>query len=154
MAHTNAPDISVVIPVYNERESLQPLLGEISHALVDSSCEVVFVDDGSTDGSASVFDQLRYLDHRVRIVRFARNFGKAAALAAGFKEAKGSIIVTLDGDLQDDPSEIPRLIRILEEGADLVIGWKQERHDPWTKRLPSVLFNAVTSVLTGLRCMI
>src|SRR5574341_519378 len=105
MAQPNAPDISVVVPVYNERDSLQPLLGEISQALVGRSYEVVFVDDGSTDGSVSVFEQLRYLDHRVRIVRFARNFGKAAALAAGFKEAKGTIIVTLDGDLQDDPAE-------------------------------------------------
>ena len=146
----HSPDISLIIPVFNERESLQPLFGEISRALSAGSYEVLFVDDGSTDGSAETLDQLRYLDEHVRVVRFARNFGKSAALGAGFREALGQTIITLDGDLQDDPAEIPRLIAVLEERADLVIGWKRERQDSWTKRLPSRLFNAVTSLFTGL----
>ena len=151
MAQSDIPDISVIVPVYNERDSVQPLLEEISEALAERSYEVIFVDDGSSDGTAGILDQLRYLDERVRVIRFARNFGKSAALAAGFKEAKGAIIVTLDGDLQDDPAEIPRLIHTLEERADLVIGWKQQRQDSWRKRFPSLLFNFMTSLFTGMR---
>jgi glycosyltransferase involved in cell wall biosynthesis len=145
------PHLSVIVPVYNERESLQQLLTEITQALAECSYEVLFVDDGSNDGSAAALDQLRYLNERVRVVRFARNFGKSAALAAGFSEARGDIIVTLDGDLQDDPAEIPRLVAIVEERADLVIGWKQQRRDPWTKRVPSRFFNLVTGYFIGLR---
>ena len=143
--------ISVVIPVFNERESLEPLFREILSALASRPFEILFVDDGSTDASAETLDQLRYLDGRVRVLRFARNFGKSAALAVGFREARGQTIVTLDGDLQDDPAEIPAMVALLEEQADLVVGWKQHRRDPWTKRYPSLLFNAATSLFTGVR---
>ncbi|HVP39855.1 MAG TPA: glycosyltransferase family 2 protein [Candidatus Saccharimonadales bacterium] len=147
------PALSIVIPVLNEAESLPELVARIREALAGAvpAYEVLFVDDGSTDGTAEVLRQLHAEDPRVRALRFRRNYGKSAALAVAFREARGARVVTMDGDLQDEPREVPRLLRKLEEGFDLVSGWKKVRHDPWTKTAPSRLFNLVTSALSGLR---
>ena len=146
-------DLSIVVPVYDEEESLPPLCEKLDQVLSGLSLvsEIVFVDDGSTDGTFEVITELARQYHpRVRAIRFRSNYRKAAALAAGFREARGEVIVTMDGDLQDDPDEIPNLLKTLE-GADLVSGWKKERKDPLSKRLPSKLFNLVTSLVSGVR---
>lgn len=143
--------ISVVIPLYNEEESLEPLYYELTAVLeaIGHGYEIVFVNDGSTDGSATVLARLCDKDQRVRVLHFRRNFGKAAALTEGFKEADGDIIITLDADLQDDPKEIPHFLEKLSEGYDLVTGWKVKRLDPRSKTIPSKLFNKVASLTTG-----
>jgi dolichol-phosphate mannosyltransferase len=144
--------ISIVIPVYNEAASLEVLHGEIDAVgkTAGLELEIVFVDDGSQDGSWQVIRKLAERDPRVHGVRFRRNFGKAAALSAGFRNAHGQIILTLDADLQDDPKEIPRFLAALEEGPrDVISGWKKVRHDPWHKVLPSRIFNGMVSWLTG-----
>ncbi len=145
--------LSVVIPVFNEEESLPPLCEKIHAVLeeLDREYEVIFVDDGSTDRSFEVMRELRDVYPAIRAVRFRRNYRKAAALATGFSEARGKVIITMDADLQDDPEEIPRLLDKLEEGCDLVSGWKKKRHDPLSKTLPSRLFNKVTSMVAGIR---
>ncbi len=140
--------ISVVLPLYNERESLVQLHAELDRAFVDRDVEFVFVDDGSDDGSWRVLNDLSKSDSRVRGVRLRRNFGKAAALTAGFREASGQILLTMDADLQDDPAEIPRFLEALAGGLDVVSGWKKTRHDPWHKVAPSRLFNWTVSALT------
>ena len=148
-------DLSIVVPLYNEEESLEPLCEQIEAALsgLDLSFEVVFVDDGSTDGSFEVLGRLSGTYGWLRAVRFRRNYRKAAALATGFKEARGRLVATLDADLQDDPAEIANLLAALEEGGgkDLVSGWKRKRRDPLTKTLPSKLFNLITSAVSGIR---
>jgi glycosyltransferase involved in cell wall biosynthesis len=145
--------VSVVIPVYNERESVRPLAQELLPVLraLGRQTEVLFVDDGSTDGTSEVLADLAAAETEIAVVRLRRNFGKAAALMAGFREARGDAIVTIDGDLQDDPAEIPRLLAELEAGADLVSGWKKERQDSWSKRAASRVFNGVTSRMSGVR---
>ena len=143
-------DVSVVVPVLDEAETVQTLAQQILTVLdeLGKTGEVVFVDDGSGDGTVERVREAHQRDPRVRLVRLRRNFGKAAALCAGFDCSRGSLIVTMDGDLQDDPSEIPRLLAHLDsENLDLVSGWKQERQDPVSKRLPSRLFNWVTRKL-------
>lgn len=143
--------LSVVIPVFNEEESLATLHGELSAVAAehDYRMDMIFVDDGSTDRSWEVIRRLAESDRRVRGIRFRRNFGKAAALSAGVAAARGNVIMTLDADLQDDPREIPRFLAELDAGYDCVSGWKKERHDPWHKVLPSRVFNAMVSRLTG-----
>jgi glycosyltransferase involved in cell wall biosynthesis len=145
--------ISVVIPVHNEERSVALLLDEIDSALepLGRPWEAVFVDDGSDDGTFAALTRLHASADNVRVVRLRRNFGKAAALQAGFEEARGDVGVTIDGDLQDDPTEIPRLLAKLDEGFDLVSGWKTRRRDPWSRRIPSRIFNVVTGRLSGLR---
>jgi glycosyltransferase involved in cell wall biosynthesis len=145
--------ITAVIPVFNERESLQLLHSEIAEAAARHSLEleILFVDDGSADGSWGAIAELAQKNEHVRGIRLRRNFGKAAALTAGFRAARGEIIVTLDGDLQDDPREIPRFLTALEKGLDVVSGWKRVRHDPWHKVWPSRIFNSCVSWLTGVR---
>ena len=145
--------ISVVIPVYNERESLRELHGELAKVAAEAELdlEVWFVDDGSTDGSWEVIRELAHQYAWVHGIRFRRNFGKAAALSAGFRAARGSIILTLDADLQDDPREIPRFLAALENGLDVISGWKRIRHDPWHKVWPSRVFNWMVSATTGVR---
>ena len=143
-------EVSVVAPVLNERESLLELCRRIAAALAGRSFEIILVDDGSDDGGFETMKELHAADPRVRAVRLLQNFGKSAALAAGFERARGEFIVTIDADLQDDPDEIPRLLAGLAD-ADLVSGWKQDRRDPAGKRLSSKLANAVTSVLSGIR---
>jgi glycosyltransferase involved in cell wall biosynthesis len=146
-------EVSVILPVLDEVESLGVLHRELTEALerLGRSYEILFIDDGSRDGSFQLIEKLTIEDPRVRGFQFRRNFGKAAALAVGFREAQGDIILTLDADLQDDPAEIPKLLAGLEDGFDLVSGWKQDRQDPRTKTWPSRLFNWVTGWLTGVR---
>ena len=145
--------ISVVVPVHDEERSIALLYDELTWALepVGAAWEAIFVDDGSTDGTFAALTRLHNGTHNVRVVRLRRNFGKAAALVAGFDQARGDIVVTIDGDLQDDPAEIPRLLAKLDEGFDLVSGWKTRRQDPLSRRLLSRLFNRVTSAFSGVR---
>ncbi len=149
----NPTDISIIIPVYNEQDSLAELHSRIDAVLIalNKSYEVVFIDDGSTDASWQVIEELSRSFPQVRAIQFRRNFGKSEALAAGFERVRGEIVFTMDADLQDDPKEIPNFIAKLNEGFDVVSGWKQKRHDPLEKRLPSKLFNAVTSYLSGVK---
>jgi glycosyltransferase involved in cell wall biosynthesis len=145
--------ISVVIPLLNEEQSLETLYREVSTALEQRGepFEVVFVDDGSTDGSMNVLSRLHAETTNVVVVHLRRNFGKAAALQAGFNEARGDTVVTIDADLQDDPAEIPQLLAKLDEGFDLVSGWKTRRNDPMSRRLLSRLFNWATGVVSGVK---
>lgn len=148
--------ISFVIPLVNEVENLATLHAELTDAVAAAGLEEVeflFVDDGSADGSWRVVEGLAAGDPRVIGIRFRRNFGKAAALMAGFRASKGDRVFTLDGDLQDDPAEVPRFLARLDEGEglDLVSGWKRKRHDPWHKVGPSRVFNRLVSRVTGLR---
>jgi len=145
--------ISLVIPVFNERDSLRQLITEIDAVskTLTERVEVVFVDDGSTDGSWGEIQQLANSDERVRGLRFRRNFGKAAALQAGFAEARGETVFTLDADLQDDPAEIPDFLAALRAGKDVVSGYKKTRHDPWHKVFPSRVFNWLVSTATGVK---
>ena len=145
--------ISVVVPVYNEERSVELLYDEISSALepLDREWEAIFVDDGSSDGSFAALTRLHARTANVQVVRLRRNFGKAAALAAGFAQADGDVVVTIDADGQDDPAEIPRLLLRLEDGYDLVSGWKQRRRDPLRRRALSKVFNVVTGWVSGLR---
>ncbi len=145
--------ISVVVPVRNEERSVALLLDELESALqpLEVPWESIFVDDGSTDGTYAALTRLHAARDDVKVVRLRRNFGKAAALAAGFAQARGDVIVTIDGDLQDDPAEIPHLLAKLEEGFDLVSGWKARRRDPLRRRILSRIFNAVTRWISGVR---
>jgi glycosyltransferase involved in cell wall biosynthesis len=144
--------ISVVVPLLNEERSLEVLYAEITAALESrDEFEVVFVDDGSSDGSMGVLTRLHEEYANVVVVHFRRNFGKAAALQAGFLEARGDIVVTIDADLQDDPAEIPKLLAKLDEGFDLVSGWKTRRNDPLARRLFSRMFNWASGVVSGVR---
>jgi glycosyltransferase involved in cell wall biosynthesis len=145
--------ISVVVPVHNEERSIGLLHEELQAALdpLGEEWEAVYVDDGSTDESFSALTRLHARENNVRVVRLRRNLGKAAALAAGFAQAAGERVITIDGDLQDDPSEIPQLLAKLEEGFDVVSGWKTRRRDPLSRRLPSKLFNWVAGWMSGLR---
>ena len=146
-------DLSIVIPVLNEEANLKPLYSELREALeaLGRSYEIVFVDDGSTDGSAQVLAELHQTGERVKVVEFRRNFGKTAALTAGFRLSQGQIVITMDADLQDDPAEIGVLLGKLEEGYDLVAAWRFDRQDPLSKTLPSRIFNWTVSSLTGVR---
>jgi glycosyltransferase involved in cell wall biosynthesis len=145
--------ISIVIPLHNEERSVALLYEELQAALepLAQEWEAVFVDDGSVDGSFAALTRLHDRNENVRVVRLRRNFGKAAALAAGFGQARGETMVTIDADLQDDPAEIPRLLVKLEEGFDLVSGWKTRRRDPLRRRVLSRIFNWVTGHVSGLR---
>jgi len=145
--------LSLVIPLYNEDESLEQLHREICEVVEANNydAEIIFVDDGSTDKSWAIVEKIAAEDSRVRGIQFRRNFGKAAALQAGFGVAKGEFVITLDADLQDDPKEIPDFLRQMETGLDVVSGWKQRRHDPWHKVYPSRIFNGMVSRLTGVK---
>jgi glycosyltransferase involved in cell wall biosynthesis len=145
--------ISVVVPVPDEEQTVALLYDELEAALepLGEPWEAVFVDDGSADGSFAELTRLHSGHTNVRVVRLRRNFGKAAALAAGFAHAEGDVVVTIDADLQDDPAEIPRLLAKLDEGFDLVSGWKAHRRDPLVRRALSYIFNWVTGRVSGLR---
>lgn len=146
------PDLSVVVPVFEEAESLPELADQIRTALdaAGLTFEVWLVDDGSRDASWAAIGHLHAADRRFQGVRFRRNYGKSAALAAGFARAAGRYVATLDADLQDDPAELPAMVARLEAGADLVSGWKQTRHDPLEKTIPSRFFNGVTRAISGI----
>ncbi|MGI8979767.1 MAG: glycosyltransferase family 2 protein [Pirellulaceae bacterium] len=146
--------LSAVIPVFNEEESLPALHAELVEVAVAGGydLEIIFIDDGSKDGSWQAIERLAKDDSRVKGIRFRRNFGKAAALSAGFEEARGEFVFTLDADLQDDPQEIPRFLEAMNQnGLDVVSGWKKVRLDPWHKVGPSRVFNWLVGVLTGVR---
>jgi glycosyltransferase involved in cell wall biosynthesis len=146
-------EVTALVPVLNEAENLEPLLRKLAADLsaLGLAYEILVVDDGSTDDTLGTLKALRGAIPRLRAISFQRNYGKSAALSVGFREARGRFIVTMDGDLQDDSAEIGPLLRKIGEGYDLVSGWKQRRKDPITKTVPSKLFNAVTSAMTGVR---
>lgn len=147
----NELDVSVIIPVFNEAENLVPLHDKLIDALkrMEKSYEIIFVDDGSTDSSFENLKKLRNQDDRVRVIRFRRNFGQSAAFSAGFDYARGDVIVTMDADLQNDPADIPNLLKKLEDGCDVVSGWRINRRDGYlTRQLPSRIANFIISAIT------
>jgi glycosyltransferase involved in cell wall biosynthesis len=149
-----APDLSVVIPIHNESPNLRRLYDELTEILSawGRPYELVIVDDGSTDDSFRILAEIHNGDPRVRVIRFRRNFGQTAAFSAGFAQARGRIIVTSDGDLQNDPRNIPEMVTRLEQGADIVCGWRKHRKDTFlTRRLPSIVANRLISQATGVR---
>jgi len=149
---TENPSISIIVPVLNEEGSLDKFYNETTKSLNEhSNWEIIFIDDGSDDESYNIMRKLADEDNRVSIIQFFKNFGKADALSEGFKQANGDVVITIDADLQDDPAEIPRLVEKIQEGWDVVSGWKKDRKDPISKRLPSKLFNMVTRFLTGIK---
>ena len=152
MAKDN-PEVSVVVPLLDEQDNIGPLYEQINQALADEhSYEIIFVDDGSGDESFTVLEKLHKADAKVRVIRFRRNFGQTAALAAGFAHAHGQIIIAMDADLQNDPADIPRMIAKLDEGFDVVSGWRKKRHDHvLTRLLPSKIANWLISKITGVK---
>lgn len=147
-------DISIVIPLFNEEESLEELAGWIVRVMDENSFsyEIIFIDDGSTDDSWTVIEQLADQNKYIKAVRFRRNYGKSAALFTGFKVSEGEVIITMDADMQDVPDEIPGLYKMVkDEGFDLVSGWKKKRHDPLGKTIPSRFFNTTARFVTGIR---
>lgn len=145
---------SVVIPVYNEEESLPRFYHQLKEVMekIGNNYEVIFIDDGSVDRSFLILKKLRLKDKQVKIIRFKRNFGQTAAIAAGFKYAKGKLVITLDADMQNDPDDIPIMLRKMAEGYDIVSGWRKKRHDPFlAKKLPSWLANRFISYFTGIK---
>ena len=146
-------DISVVIPLYNEEESLPELYAWIERVMNANgfSYEVIFVNDGSTDGSWNVIEELSRKHEQVKGIKFRRNYGKSPALYCGFEKAQGDVVITMDADLQDSPDEIPELYRMItQDGYDLVSGWKQKRYDPLSKTIPTKLFNATARAVSGI----
>lgn len=143
--------LSIVIPVYNEVDSIDALYKEIKQNIDIEEYEIVYIDDGSTDGSSEKIQELIQDNQKIKLIQFYRNYGKSAALSEGFKQANGEYVITMDADLQDDPAEIKNLIDKLEEGFDLVSGWKKNRKDPISKRLPSKLFNFITRLFTSVK---
>ena len=148
----SALELSIVVPVHDEEANLAPLHEHLSRVLsaIGRSYEILFIDDGSVDGTLARLEELVARDPHTRLISFRRNFGKAAALSVGFREARGDVVITMDGDLQDDPEEIPGFLALLAQGYDLVSGWKRHRRDPFSKRGPSRLFNWVTARVTGI----
>lgn len=148
------PDISIVVPIYNETSNVRTLYEEAVSVLdrAEISFEFIMVDDGSVDDSFQVMEDLARSDPRLQLVRLNRNFGQTAAMAAGFHHARGQVVVTMDGDLQNDPRDIPALLEKLQQGYDIVSGWRKERRDCyWRRKLPSYLANALISRMTGIR---
>ena len=144
--------ITVVVPTFNEIDSLNQLVKSLKDVLQSyQNWEVLFIDDGSTDGSVELLAKITKSESNIKLIQLHRNYGKSAALAEGFKIANGDYVITMDADLQDDPLEIPNLINKLNEGYDLVTGWKKDRKDPWTKKIPSKIANFVTGLITGVK---
>lgn len=143
------PEISVVIPAYNEAESIPRLYSELKEVLKNTNYEIIFIDDGSTDKTLENIKAIAEGDSSVKCISFQRNFGKAAALSEGFRHSSGSLVITMDADLQDDPNDIPGFIEKIKTGCDLVSGWRFSRHDSLMKRLPSIFFNRMTRFFSG-----
>ncbi len=143
------PTVSIIVPGLNEAESLPVLAGQIKEALSETPYELIFVDDGSTDDSWEVIQDLNRADPAVRGVRLRANFGKAMALSAGFDRARADVVVMMDADLQDDPADLPKMLQEIEGGLDVVVGWKVERHDPLNRRVFSKIFNKTVGLVTG-----
>jgi glycosyltransferase involved in cell wall biosynthesis len=145
--------VSVLVPLYNEEESLTTLTSEIKKAFknISPEYEIFFVDDGSNDNSLKVIRNLARTDNKIKYISFRKNYGKSAALNVGFKNVTGDAVITMDADLQDDPSEIPNLLKKLTEGYDLVSGWKKKRHDPFIKKYSSRFFNYITGLMSGIK---
>ncbi len=145
-------DISIIIPVWNEEDNIKPLHKALNQVMrkTNKYYEIIFIDDGSTDNTAKAIKSLGRKDRHIHLISFRRNFGKSAALLAGFEKAKGKFIITMDGDMQDDPNEIPNFIRKMNEGYDMVVGWRFKRQDSVTKRLASKFFNRLAACITGL----
>lgn len=149
---SNNPSISIIVPVLNEEGSLEIFYTETSKVLREySDWKMIFVDDGSDDESFNIIKGIAEKDSHVTLIQFYKNFGKADALSEGFNQADGDVVITIDADLQDDPAEIPRLVTKIQEGWDVVSGWKKDRKDPLSKRIPSKLFNLVTRIFTGIK---
>jgi glycosyltransferase involved in cell wall biosynthesis len=146
------PDLSIIIPIYNEEGNIIPLYQKLSEQLhqIQRSYEIILVDDGSTDSTFEKISQLHMQDPHIKIIKFRKNFGKSTALDVAFHYSKGQIVITMDGDLQDDPEEISRFLARIEEGFDLVCGWKYPRFDPLIKTIPSKIFNRITCLFTGI----
>jgi glycosyltransferase involved in cell wall biosynthesis len=147
------PELSIFLPVYNEEENLAPLHANLARALeqLGRSYEILYIDDGSTDASLERLRELALLDNRVRVIAFRRNYGQTAAMSAGIDYARGDILIPMDADLQNDPADIPRLLTKLDEGYDVVSGWRKDRKDRWlTRRLPSMLANRLVSRIAGI----
>lgn len=146
-------NVSVIIPVYNEEGTIRELTRQLQEVFSQEKyqAEIIFINDGSTDRTQAICDETAKEQDNVSCIHFHRNKGKAAALQAGFEAAKGDVVITMDGDLQDEPKEIPALIRKLDEGWDIISGWKKKRHDPITKRWPSKLFNFVARAMSGIK---
>ncbi|MEM9366546.1 MAG: glycosyltransferase family 2 protein [Planctomycetota bacterium] len=146
-------DLSIVVPAMNEEQTVDKLVNQIADvcASIQKTHEVILIDDGSTDATWQKMQELARTRKEVTAIRMRRNFGKAAALSAGFDAASGAIVFTMDADLQDDPAEIPRFLEKLDSGLDVISGWKKVRHDPWHKVLPSRVFNGLVSTLTGVK---
>lgn len=150
MNERNPVRVSVVLPVFNEEQNLEELHGRLE-AILGPDAEFIFVDDGSSDGSYAKLREIAARDYRVRLIRFRRNFGQTAALSAGIDHARGEIIVPMDSDLQNDPMDVPRLLEKLDEGYDVVSGWRVRRRDPLHRRLPSMIANRLISLISGVR---
>lgn len=151
-ANAQRPYVSVVIPIYNEEESIALLYERLTESLETLGCgyEILAIDDGSQDRSFELLQNLAQADPRLRVVRFRRNFGQTAAFSAGFHRARGEVVVTIDADLQNEPADIPLLLKKLEEGYDVVSGWREHRQDPFiSRRLPSIIANRIISTMTG-----
>jgi glycosyltransferase involved in cell wall biosynthesis len=148
---SNAPDVSIIIPVLNEEENIRPLVEEIIAAMGERSYEILFVDDGSTDATVDIILELKSSNSRIRILKLKRNFGKSTAMAAGFDAARGETSITMDGDLQDDPAEIPRFLASRAEGNDIVCGWRAKRNDNIFKRWPSKIYNKMSRRIAGVK---
>lgn len=147
-------DISVIIPLYNEAESLPELAAWIERVMDENefTYEIIFINDGSTDNSWNIIEQLRNNNSRIHGIKFRRNYGKSPALYCGFERAQGNVVITMDADLQDSPDEIPKLYRMItDEGYDLVSGYKQKRYDPLSKTIPTKLFNATARMVSGIK---
>lgn len=146
------PFITILLPQYNEGESLKSLYEQLVAVLepLGKSFEIIIIDDGSTDNSFDIVRQLHRQDTRVRGIQFQKNYGKSAALSVGFEACRGEYIITMDADLQDDPAEIPKMLSMMDQGYDLISGWKKVRKDPYSKRIPSKIFNWATAFFTGI----
>ncbi|NIA15332.1 MAG: glycosyltransferase, partial [Nitrospiraceae bacterium] len=140
-------NVTFLIPVLDERDTLERLADGIMRHTAPHEARILFIDDGSTDGSYEAMCRLRDRHDNVGVIRLRRNFGKSTALAVGFDRAEGDVVITMDGDLQDDPKEIPRFLAALENGHDVVVGWKKVRNDPWHKTLPSRVYNGLVAWL-------